>query len=131
MKTTINDPLALARVPALLPCPFCGHAPRIKAGKVKCINKQCRVRPKIVAWNAADYDQNAIEDWNRREQTVWTARYADRAEKMERVVRMVIKDADTPEGLFYPDLVKAAREAIADSHDDTLATEAYLFDGPQ
>lgn len=50
----------------LLCCPFCGQQPRLKAGKVKCINLQCKVQPKIVAWYAPGYGERAIADWNDR-----------------------------------------------------------------
>jgi hypothetical protein len=48
----------------LLACPFCGQPPRLKMGKVKCVNDQCKVQPKTKAWYAKGYDQNAIDDWN-------------------------------------------------------------------
>ena len=50
----------------LLPCPFCGHAPKLKVGKVKCTNLQCKVQPKIAAWYAPGYDDKAAADWNTR-----------------------------------------------------------------
>lgn len=52
----------------LLPCPFCGQPPRLKAGKVKCVNKECKVQPKIAAWYVKGYEQNAVDDWNERRQ---------------------------------------------------------------
>lgn len=57
---------ALASGSALLPCPFCGAAPRLKSGKVSCVNPSCAVQPKIATWYAPGYNQNAIDDWNRR-----------------------------------------------------------------
>ena len=53
---------------ALLACPFCGKAPRLKAGKVKCVNNQCKVQPKTSAWYVPGYEQNAVADWNERRQ---------------------------------------------------------------
>ena len=50
----------------ILPCPFCGHAPKLRNGKVKCSNLQCKVQPKIAAWYAPGYDDKAIADWNTR-----------------------------------------------------------------
>ncbi len=51
----------------LLPCPFCGHLPRLKIGKVKCVNIMCKVQPKIASWYAPGYDDKAIADWNKRD----------------------------------------------------------------
>lgn len=52
----------------LLPCPFCGHTPTARNGKVKCANLQCKVQPKICAWyvNTAEGMANAARDWNAR-----------------------------------------------------------------
>jgi len=55
------------RTTALLACPFCGQTPRLKAGKVKCVNNQCKVQPKTAAWYAKGYEQNAVNDWNERQ----------------------------------------------------------------
>jgi len=52
----------------LLACPFCAQAPRLKAGKVKCVNNQCKVQPKTAAWYVKGYEQNAVNDWNERRQ---------------------------------------------------------------
>lgn len=50
----------------LFPCPFCGTQPRLKTGKVKCVNLQCKVQPKIAAWYMQGYEDKAAEDWNTR-----------------------------------------------------------------
>ena len=49
-----------------LPCPFCGKIPRVSNGKVKCMNADCKVQPKIKAWYFAGYEADAIQDWNER-----------------------------------------------------------------
>lgn len=53
---------------SLLACPFCGQPPRLKAGKVKCVNNRCKVQPKTAAWYVKGYEQNAVNDWNERSQ---------------------------------------------------------------
>lgn len=55
--------------PEPLPCPFCGSDPQVKSGKVKCVNKDCKVQPKTVASYAND--QDAINDWNIRFDSQW------------------------------------------------------------
>ena len=59
---------AAVRSSDLLACPFCGQPPRLKAGKVKCVNNQCKVQPKTAAWYVKGYEQNAVNDWNERRQ---------------------------------------------------------------
>lgn len=69
MNTEQPTPLAVvlsASLLNLLPCPFCGTQPRLKNGKVKCVNLQCKVQPKIAAWYAPGHDDKAAKDWNTR-----------------------------------------------------------------
>lgn len=68
MQKNINEPEKLAAVVSsdLLGCPFCGQPPRLKAGKVKCVNNQCKVQPKTAAWYVNGYEQRAMDDWNER-----------------------------------------------------------------
>ncbi len=49
------------------------------------------------------------------EQAQWAKHYADRCGKLEKAVAMIVEDADTPSGLFYPDVVNAARAALANA----------------
>jgi hypothetical protein len=50
----------------LLPCPFCGAVPRQAHGKVACVNKDCKVQPKLVAWRVKGYEAEAAAEWNTR-----------------------------------------------------------------
>lgn len=50
---------------AVLPCPFCGHPPTVKNGKVKCLNETCKVQPRTRAWYCAGHETSAIADWNK------------------------------------------------------------------
>jgi hypothetical protein len=51
----------------LLPCPYCGEAPKLTAGiKVRCVNTSCEVMPFTRSNYCKGFEWAAVRDWNKR-----------------------------------------------------------------